>query len=488
VTISRMTAAAAALAIFAAGAAATFLSTRRAPAGNSGAATPPAAERGAPAAPSDVIHLAPGAAARAGVTVERVATATLAAPLRLPGTVRPNAYRQVSVTPLVGGRVARMLVELGQTVARGTPIAEVYSPEAAQARAAYLTMRAEEEAGEARLRRTERLAALGSASQQELEQTRADHVRHETAAHEAAARLRLIGIDPARAGDPHADPASTVTVVSPQAGVVIERPATAGMTAEPSTVLATIADLSTVWIVADVQERDIALAGVGAAVTATVDGYPGIEWHGRIAYVSPDVRPETRTAQARIEVANPDAKLKFGMFVSVAIATAQAAGVVVPASAVQAIGSDAVVFVPDRTTADAFRERRIEIGAADGDRVSVREGLAAGEEIVTRGSFALRAEAERQGVRPAAVQAFEVAVTAAGFEPASLALRRGVPARVTFTRKTDQTCATDLTIPAFGIKRALPLGEPVTVEFVPAGANAAFLCGMGMLTGTLVVR
>jgi hypothetical protein len=277
-------------------------------------------------------------------------------------------------------------------------------------------------------------------------------------------------------------------VVAPQAGVITQRPATSGMTVEPSTVLATIADLSPVWIMADVYERDFAAISVGAAVTVTAAAYPGREWHGRIAYISPDVRPETRTAQVRIEVDNADRQLKFGMFVDAAIGAKGRTGVSVPASAIQTIGDESVVFVPDGASPGAFRERRVEPGASQGDRVIVLAGVAAGEPVVTKGSFELRAEAERQSIRPVTTQTAAVAVTASGFEPASLTLLRGVPARVTFTRTTDHTCATELDVPAFGIHRALPLNQPVTVEFVPAASGATFQCGMGMLTGTLVVR
>src|SRR5204863_2259958 len=128
------------------------------------------------------------------------------------------------------------------------------------------------EAGDAQLRRTERLAALGSASQQELERVRADHVRHETEVREAAARLRLFRIDPARVDDAHAE-GSTITVTAPQAGVVTERPAIAGMTVEPSTALATIADLSPVWIVADVYERDLGRIRLSAEAVVTTPPY-----------------------------------------------------------------------------------------------------------------------------------------------------------------------------------------------------------------------
>lgn len=486
-TISRTTAILSALAIFAAGALAAFLWPRRAPAPGAGPAATPVTSGASPGA-AQVIQLSADLVARAGITVEPAATGAIAAAVRVPGTVQPNAYTQVSVTPLVSGRVTRMLVELGQPVQRGTPLAEVYSPEVAQARAAYLTARADIDAGEARLQRTERLAALGSASRQELESVRADHVRHETELREAAARLRLLGIDPAGVDDAHADPASTIVVVAPRPGVVIQRPATAGMTVEPSTMLATIAELSPVWVIADVYERDFGVLKTGAAATLASSAYPAVEWRGRITYVSPDVRPETRTAQARIEVANPDAKLKFGMFVTATVAAAATTGVTVPSAAVQTIGADAVVFVPDGALSNAFRERRVKLGPSSGDRVALLEGLAPGAPVVTRGSFELRAEAERQGVRPASVQTARVAITVAGFEPASVPLQAGVPARLTFTRTTNQTCATEIVLPAYGIRRTLPLNEPVTIEFVPTADGTAFQCGMGMLSGTLVVR
>jgi RND family efflux transporter MFP subunit len=487
VTISRRTAAASAIAIFAAGSGATYLLGRRAA---SPAAPPPAAVAPAPETrgANAVIRIPADVVARAGIRVEPAGTAVTTGAVRVPGTVQPNAYRQVSVTPLVGGRITRVLVELGQAVKRGQPIAEVYSPEADEARARFLSTKADTEAGEARLARTERLVALGSASQQELEQVRAEHVRHQTELRQAGARLKLLGIDAAALGDPHAQATSIVTVTAPQGGVITGRPATTGMTVEPATVLATIAELSPVWIIADVYERDFAQIATGAAATASSGAYAGAEWRGRVTYIAPDVRPETRTAQVRIEVPNPDGRLKFGMFVDATIAGRAASGVSVPASAVQTIGADAIVFVPDGAAPNAFRERRVKVGRGDGERVAITEGLTAGEPIVTRGSFELRAEAERQGVRTPTAQAAVVAITAAGFEPAALELQAGVPARITFTRKTDQTCATEVAIPAYGIRRALPRDTPVTVDFEPATGRATFQCGMGMLSGTLVVR
>ena len=144
---------------------------------------------------------------------------------------------------------------------------------------------------------------------------RAEHVRHEGELREALARLKLLGLDAATLRDAHAAGTSTIMVTAPQAGVITARPATSGMTVEASTVLATIAQRSPVWIIADVYERDVAQIAVGGTATATSAAYPGSEWRGRVTYIAPEVRPETRTVQVRVEVPNEDGRLKFGMFV-----------------------------------------------------------------------------------------------------------------------------------------------------------------------------
>lgn len=501
-TVNRWVAAAAGAAIFATGAATMYLwRPHRAPAAASGSA--PAAAPAAGGAATGLIEIDPALFQRAGIVVAPAAIASGSGSLRLPGTVQPNAYRKVSVTPFAGGRVTRVPVELGQPVQRGTIIAEIYSPEVEAARARYLAAKADTAAGQARLARTERLAALGSASQQELEEVQAEHVRHETDEREAGARLRLLGVDPATVQHQHAATGgATLRVAAPAAGVVIERPATVGATVEPSTILATIAPLSPVWIIADAYDRDIGSISPGAEATVASEASPGLDARGRVAYIAPEVRAETRTTQVRIEVPNPQGRLRFGMFVTVSIASPAAAPQVrVPRSAVQTIGAAQVVFVAEGSGGRAFRAREVTLGPGDGDAVTIVSGLSPGESIVTQGSFTLRAEAERLGIRPSAPtaspggksaalppQEATVVVTEAGFTPNTLALEAGRPARVTFTRRTDQTCAMEVHLPDYGIKRALPLNESVVVEFTPRKGDATFQCGMGMLPGRLIVR
>jgi multidrug efflux pump subunit AcrA (membrane-fusion protein) len=191
----------------------------------------------------------------------------------------------------------------------------------------------------------------------------------------------------------------------------------------------------------------------------------------------------------RIEVPNADRKLRFGMFVSVSLGVAARADTLsIPSAAVQTIGSETVVFVPTDGASDAFRERRVTLGATNGDRVEVVTGLKEGERVVTQGSFALRAEAERQGARPAdPPESLTVRITAAGFEPNNVHVKPGTPLRLTFVRTTDDTCAKDVVLVDYGIRRELPLNTPVTVEFTPR-KSFVFQCGMKMLSGTLTVR
>jgi multidrug efflux pump subunit AcrA (membrane-fusion protein) len=268
-------------------------------------------------------------------------------------------------------------------------------------------------------------------------------------------------------------------------------------------VLVTLVDLSPVWVIADVYERDFRAVRLGTRATITTDAYPGPGIAGKVTYVSPEVRPGTRTAEVRVEVPNSRGELRLGMFVNVTLEGIQRpAAAVVPRAAVQTIGGGSVVYVALDEAAGRFEERTVVLGEGNQDRVPVTSGLAPGDRIVTAGSFSLRAEAERQGLRPAAPAApvttaaasaspqhFAVRVTAKGFEPDALTLQAGRPARITFTRTTDQTCAKEVVVPDYGIRKPLPLNQPVIVEFIPKrGSAAGFACGMNMLKGTLVVE
>jgi membrane fusion protein, heavy metal efflux system len=352
-----------------------------------------------PASPQSAttVALSPEAVRRAGIVITPVEAGPITDVLRLAATVEPNAYEAIVVTPVAGGRITRVSAALGDQVSAGQVLAEVFSPELSDEQARYLTMSAELEAAHQRLRRTERLAQIGAASTQELERVRAEHVTHATDVEMARAKLTLLGLTPEQVAALRAAPDvnATISVRAPRAGVVTERLANVGLNVDPSSALFRVVDLSSVWIVADIHERDFARVRVGSDVTITLAAYPELRLRGRVSYVDPQVRPETRTARARIEVPNPGHRLRLGLYAEVVVASAQASGLLVPRTAVQTVGDRQVVYVADATEPGRFVERMVRTGAAVGDRIPVLSGLSLGEQVVSQGSFSLRAERER---------------------------------------------------------------------------------------------
>jgi RND family efflux transporter MFP subunit len=487
--LSPAAAAAAVLALLLIGAGGTYLIMRTgaSPAVTPGAALPAGVER-MPALPPDaVITLTQEAVERAGIEVTAVGAAAGADHLRLPGVVEPNAYRQVIVTSLVGGRVIDIAAQLGDRVRRGQALAQVYSPELADARTKYVAAKAMLDAHDRELQRTQKLVEIGAASRQEMERIHAEHAAQTAEVESARARLQLLGADDQ--GTSQGD-AATATVAAPIDGVVTERLANAGLNVDPTMKLFSIVNLSDVWIVADVYERDLSRVREGSPATVTAAAYPGLSLRGRVSYIDPQLNAGTRTAKVRIEVANPRGELRLGMYADVAIETGQSTPVAaVPKGAVQSVADRQVVYVAMPGEPAKFAEREVRLGNASGDVVTVVSGLNAGESVVTKGSFFIRAEAERLGLRRAAAQTARIAVTEKGFEPDRVMLRAGVEARLTVVRTTDKTCGTEIVFPALNIKRALPLNEPVAIEFTPAKAgDIAFACGMNMLKGVIVVQ
>ena len=433
-----------------------------------------------------------------------VDTADAATAMRLPGVVEPNAYKQVVVTPIAAGRVTGVLVELGQRVGRGQTMARIFSPELAEAQTKFISARAELAAHEQELRRTEKLVEIGAASRQELERTHAQHTAQTAEVQSVRARLELLGVPPAALDGPAPGKlAATINVPAPNSGVVTERLANVGLNVDLATKLFTVVDLSTVWVVADLYEKDFSRVRVGSPVTVTTAAYPGLAIHGRISYIDPQVSPGTRTAKVRVEVPNARNELRLGMLAEVSVqGPGQTAVPVIPRSAVQNVGDRQVVYLVDPKEPGKFVEREVRLGDAAGDKAAVLAGLKTGDVIVSEGSFYLRAERERLGLRPPPAatvgsnptvapsqDAPRVTVSGQGFQPARIAVGLGAPVRITFVRTTDATCATEVTIPALNIKRALPLNEPVTVEFTPQKTgDVEFVCGMGMLRGTIVVQ
>ncbi len=499
-TIHRGAAALVAFALLSAGAGATYVIMRSSASSGEPTAKVPSSDTTAPPAgvqrppagaaaasntplPDVVVPLSQDAVERAGIVVTPVSGATSTTEIRLPAAVEPNAYRQVVVTPLVAGRITKVGPALGDRVRPSQTMAEIYSPELAEAQTRYVTALAMLEAHDRELQRTQKLVEIGAASRQELERIHAEHAAQIAAVQSARSMLELLGLS-ASALDrmkPGQAVSATTSVPAPMDGVVTERRANVGLNVDSATKLFTVVDLATVWVVADVYEKDFSRVRVGSEATITTPAYPELVLRGRVSYIDPQMNVETRTAKVRVEVPNTRGELRLGMYADVVVAgTAAGASVpMIPRSAVQNVADRTLVYLVNPRESGKFTEREVRLGQASGEQVEVASGVQPGDVIVKEGSFFVRAERERLGLRPtvtpgtigtpsqassagtnAAIQTAKVLVNEHGFEPARITLRVGTPAQITFLRTTDKTCGTEVVFPSLSIKRALPLNEP----------------------------
>lgn len=436
------------------------------------------------------------ARARVGLQTVVVQAGGGAATRRLPAVVEPHGYRVVDVTPLVAGTVIEVRAELGQSIRQGTVVARLRSPELTDEVRRWLTVRAERDVAAQRLARTEALAKIGAASRQDLEEDQSNVVRARTELDATRARLERLGLSETRLaalgqGDTLPD---TFDVLAPAGGVVITRTANPGQNVDAAQPIVTLADRATVWVIGNVFEADLAHVREGQRAQVTSETFPGRVWNGTVAYIDPVIAGDTRTAKVRVEVANRDEALRFGMFVSLALDTpGSTSGVVVPDAAVQSLGAVNVVYV--EVEPGEFEER-------------VVDQVRAGDRVVTAGSFALRAERERLGwpapegsartapleppaaaavATPVAVRVVEI--TAAGLVPARVTVPANQPVDLVFIRRVTETCGTEVEIPDVKIRRDLPLNERITIRLPPQSPrDLSFSCGMDMLKGVIVVR
>jgi len=320
------------------------------------------------------IHLSPDEINAAGVQFAEVRLAKLKTDVDAFGRVeQPEA--QLSVIPArVSGRIDRFLVQYaGQTVFRGQPVAEMYSPDAASAIEEYrLAVQNRERLGSARPEAIQQADDLVKASR---------------------SRLELWGIS-----EQIDSPTSFahITVYAPGGGTVVERKVARGQYVNAGDTLFTLADLSTVWVKAEVYESQLPQIHPGQAVELRSDALPNQVIHGRVEFVEPRADPQTRTIPVHVHVANPGMKLVPGMYVR-ALFTSVAAKdtVVVPRSAVLDTGTRTLVYVASGE--GAFEARDVEIGAASGDLYPVLRGLKPGEQVVTNGNFLIDSQTRLSG-------------------------------------------------------------------------------------------
>jgi Cu(I)/Ag(I) efflux system membrane fusion protein len=311
------------------------------------------------------IKLSPGKIQRTGVKSERAEPRVICTAIRAPGTIQLDERRISVISMRAESWVQKVTnVTTGTRVTKGQPLMEIYSPTVASAAAEYVaTITSKTTGGQA-------LYGRGS-------------------------RQRLVNLDVPDAAIASMEKTGSVPIaidwLAPRDGIVLERNAIEGMRAQPGDVLFRVADISVVWAMIDVAERDLGGLALGQTVIVKARSFPGREFSGKISVVYPQLNRETRTARVRVELTNADSILLPDLYVDAEIETGSPQPVLaVPESAVLDTGSRQAVFVEKGQ--GRFEPRDVKLGHRGGGYVEVREGISEGEPIVVSANFLIDAE------------------------------------------------------------------------------------------------
>jgi membrane fusion protein, heavy metal efflux system len=323
------------------------------------------------------------------IQVVEAASGPLKRVLRLTGTVAYNAFQTTPVITQVSGPVARVLVVPGQYVRRGQPMLEVSSPDYAQDRANFLKMRDALNLSEEQYARARDLYAHHALALADLQQVQTSRSQAQADYQTSLQALRILGVSNPEQTLTSAD-SPEIPVRAPLDGEVVERLAAPGQVVQAgATQVFTISNLSSVWVLANVYQEDLAWVQVGEPAAIQTDAYPAA-FHGRISYLAPALDPATRTLQVRIVTSNPGQRLKKDMYVTATVE----AGVIpdaltVPDASVRRNAENQpFVYVP--AGEDQFAQRQVTVGESVNGRTEILSGLKAGERVVADGSLFLQ--------------------------------------------------------------------------------------------------
>ena len=322
-------------------------------------------------------------ARRAGIQVRKLELQENADQVTVTATIQVNQDRLAHVAPRVPGRIVKVNASLGDRVKAGQALALLDSIELGEARSAYMQAASEAAVAQAGFARAQRLNADAIIPEKDYLRARAENEKARASLRAAADKLSMMGVNPEKQSG------SVFPLVAPFAGTVIEKHAILGELREADESAFTVADLSTLWIEADLFEKDLARVRPGAQASVTVAAYPGEVFKGKLTYISSVLDKESRTVKARVEVPNPDGRLKPEMFATAAIRTGSSTkALLLPEDAVLLVQGQPTVFVAEK---DGFEPRAVEAGERAQGRIAIKSGVAAGESVVTSGAYALKA-------------------------------------------------------------------------------------------------
>ena len=340
----------------------------------------------------------------AGIVVAPVSLRDHVPTIRVTGTLSYDERRMAIATARIGGRIARVVADFGQSVSSGETLAWIDSPGLGAAQADYLRAESMSRLRQAEHERAQLLLEGEAISQGELLRREAEWRAAEAELRTTEHRLHILGLsqeDIQALLSDRADAGHEYRVRAPIHGRVTERKAVQGRVVAADDELFTIARLESLWLFLQVFEKDLHAVREGAAVSLTCESHPDHRFTGTIDFVGEVLDPHSRTVQARAVIENPDGKLKPGMFVYASIDAGDENGdagprLAIPVPAVATVDGREVVFV--HTDGRTFALRPVVLGEASRDWVEIRSGLAEGENIAVQGVFTLKSEVLKDGL------------------------------------------------------------------------------------------
>lgn len=350
------------------------------------------------AATAGIVILPASESSRIGLVVQPVTRSEFRTSRDFPAILQPNQRAMADITTLVRGRVVDVYADLGQQVEANALLAILYSSELGLAQSAYLKSRAKLHVAEQAYGRAQFLLREKVIGEAEAQRRQAEMLSMQAEAHEGRNHLKLLGMseEEMRRLDRTREIRSHVPIVAPFAGRIIGRNLTRGEVVETTEKLFVVADLSEVWVRANIPEKDIPFvhtvhASGGRQAEVRVNAYPREVFKATITYVGDVLDPATRTMQLRLELPNPEGKLKPEMFATIRLySESQPDRLAVPESALQRDRDRTFVFV--QRNANEYEAREVQTGESNGTLTTIHGGLNEGDPVVTQGAFILKSE------------------------------------------------------------------------------------------------
>jgi cobalt-zinc-cadmium efflux system membrane fusion protein len=349
----------------------------------------------------DTVELDPEAVKTAGIEVREVMPIAASELIGATAVLEVNGDRMSRVGSRVTGRCVKVNASLGDRIKANQVLAQIDSVEMGQTWSDYMKAKAHMELATRAVKREETLFQKKVSPEKDLLKARQELGQAEADMLLAQEKFRILGVevrqlDTNTNGTSHNRP--LIPVASPLPGVVIEKSVTQGEAVGADKTLFTVADLSTLWLMIDIYERDIGRVKTGMQIKLSSVSYPGKEFRGRISYIGDVMDEKSRTVKARVTIDNRHGLLKPGMFASASINSVKegTAGTViaVPEEAVFLDGSQRYVFILQGEGRFAVRE--VLAGPASGVRIEIREGLKQGDQVVVKGVFVLKSELKKK--------------------------------------------------------------------------------------------